>query len=233
MLRLNALPMHLLRELGRSPLSGAIVAVTLPMTYQLARGHDEVQTAATFMVISGATLLALAFDDRAERSLGACAVTRNSRRAMRALIVASLVLAGWCSALLIAGVRGAAVGSPADRLPETVAAAALASASASLAARRGVRAPGMTAAMTTVLMMATATGIAGWSSRLNWLPQISNPHHALRWWLTAAIAALAGWTWSRDPAARSLVLVTRRSLWRTESQSERDGSSESATPSTR
>lgn len=233
MLVIPALPLHLLRELGRSPLSGAVVAVTLPMTYQLARGRDEVQVAATFMVISGATLLALAFDDRAERAVGACAVTRNCRRAIRALIVASVVAAGACSTLLVARARGAAVGSLDDRLPETVAAAALASAGASLAARRGVRAPGMTAAMTTVLVMATATGIAGWSSRLNWLPQISNPHHALRWWLTAAIAGLAGWWWSRDPAARSLVLVTRRSLGRTESHSERDRSSDSATPNTR
>jgi hypothetical protein len=212
MLVTPALPAHLLRELGRSPLSGAVVAVTLPVWYQLARSHDDVHTAATFMVISSATLLALAFDDRAERSLGACAVTRNSRRAMRGLIVASLVLAGSCAALLVADARGANVGSLDDRLPETVAAAALASAGAAVATRRGVRAPGMAAASTTVLAMATATGLAGWSVELNWLPQIANPHHASRWWFTAAIAGLAGCWWSRDPAAGSFVAVTRRSL---------------------
>lgn len=212
MLVTPALPPHLLREFGRSPLSGAVVAVTLPVWYQLARSHDDVHTAATFMVISGAALLALAFDDRAERLLGACAVTRNHRRALRGLIVASIVMAGSCAALLVADQRGANIGTLGDRLPEAVAAATLASAGAAVATRRGVRAPGLAAALTTVLAMATATGIAGWSTELNWLPQIANPQHASRWWFTATLAGLAGCWWSRDPAARSFVAVTRRSL---------------------
>lgn len=211
MLLTPALPSHLLRELVRSPLSGAVVAVTLPVWYQLTRSHDDVHTAATFMVISGAALLAMAFDDRAEHVLGACAVTRNNRRVLRGLIVAAIVVAGSSAAMLAADARGATAGSLDDRLPETVAAAALASAGAAGATRRGVRTPGLAAASTTLLMMASATGIAGWSTELNWLPQIANPSHASRWWLTATIAGLAGYWWSRDPAARSFVAVIRRS----------------------
>jgi hypothetical protein len=192
----------LFRELGRSPLLGAIGAVTVPIWYELANGHDDIQTSALLAVVAGGSLLGFAFDDPAQRTLNACALGRTARRVARMLLVAVLLAGSWAIVVAAVAVRNADLGRVSDRLPEVVAAAALASAFAAVGLRNGVVTPGFGAALITVLTMAMSTGMSFWSSRLRWLPQVANPTHATRWWITAAIAAAAACWWARDPAAR-------------------------------
>lgn len=189
------------RELGRSPLLGAIGAVTVPIWYQLARGHNDVQISAMLTVVAGGSLLGFAFDDAAQRTLNACTLGRTARRWARMLLVAALLGGCWAVVVAAAAVSGADLGRMPDRLPEVIAAAALASAVASVGLRNGVATPGFGAALSTVLGMTVSSGMSTWSGRLRWLPQVANPDHATRWWVTAAIAAAAAVWWARDPAA--------------------------------
>jgi hypothetical protein len=202
---MTQVPAPLVRELGRSPLIGAIGAVTIPIWYQLARGHDDLQSSAMLASVAGGALLGFAFDDPAQRTLNACARGRTARRWARMVLVAMLLSSCWAVVVVAVEARGAELGRVSDRLPEVIAAAALASAFAAVGLRNGMTTPGFGAALIAVLAMTVSTGMSSWSSRLRWLPQVANPDHATRWWITAAIAAgAAGW-WARDPAARPLV----------------------------
>lgn len=202
--------MPLAREVTRSPLIGAIGAVTVPIWYELARRHDDVQTSAMLAVVAGAALLGFAFDDSAQRTLNACALGRTERRWARMLLVATILAVCWTVVVIVVEARGAELGPVSDRLPEAIAAAALASAFAAVGLRNGVATPGFGAAVLAVLGMALSTGMSFWSSRLRWLPQVANPDHASRWWFTAAIAAVAACWWARDPAWRSVVIRSDR-----------------------
>jgi hypothetical protein len=122
------------------------------------------------------------------------------------LLVAALLAASWAIVVFAVAARRADLGRVSDRLPEVVAAAALASAFAAVGLRNGVVTPGFGAALITVLTMAVSTGMSSWSSQLRWLPQVANPDHATRWWIGAAIAAAAAGWWARDPAARPLAV---------------------------
>jgi hypothetical protein len=118
------------------------------------------------------------------------------------LHVAVLLVGCWAAVVVVVDARSADLGRVSDRLPEVIAAAALASAFAAVGLRNGVATPGFGAALITVLGMTVSTGMSTWSSRLRWLPQVANPDHATRWWLTASIATAAAVWWARDPAAR-------------------------------
>ena len=198
------MPAPLVRELGRSPLFGAIGAVTVPIWYQLARGHDDLQTSAMLAVVAGGALVGFAFDDPAQRTLNACALGRTARRWARMILVAMLLAGCWVVVVVAVEARSADLGRVSDRLPEVVAAAALASAFAAAGLHNGAATPGFGAALIAVVGMTMSTGMSSWSSRLRWLPQVANPAHATRWWVTAAIAAAAAGWWARDPAVRPL-----------------------------
>ncbi len=196
------MPTPIVRELRRSPLLGAIGAVTVPIWYQLARGHNDVQASAMLTAVAGGSLVGFAFDDPAQRTLNACALGRTARLWARMLFVVALLAGCWAVVVVVVQARSADLGRVSDRLPEVIAAAALASAFAAVGLRNGVTTPGFGAALIAVLGMTVSSGMSLWSSRLRWLPQVANPAHATRWWVTAAVAAaLAGW-WARDPAAR-------------------------------
>ncbi len=62
---------------------------------------------------------------------------------------------------------------------------------------------GFGATVLAVVGIAVSTGASLFSSRLRWLPQVANSEHTNRWWLTAAVAALAAGWWARDSAAHS------------------------------
>jgi len=211
----------LARELGRSPLLGAILAVTVPMWYELARRHDDVGTSAMLAVVAGGALLSFAFDDPAQRTLNACALGRTARRRARMLLVGVILVVCWVVVVIVVRALGAELGPVSDRLPEAVAAAALASAFAAVGLRNGLVTPGFGAALIAVLAMAMSTGMSTWSSRLLWLPQVANPAHSTRWWVTAAIAAAAAVWWARDPAARSPATGVRDAVNRTAGKSRR------------
>lgn len=205
----------LVRELGRSPLLGAIVAVTVPIWYELARRHDNVGTSAMLTVVAGGALLGFAFDDPAQRTLNACALGRTTRRWARMFLVAITLVGCWVVVVTVVRARGAELGPVSDLVPEAIAAAALASAFAAVGLRNSVATPGFGAALIAVLAMAMSTGMSTWSSRLLWLPQVANPAHATRWWVTAAVAAAAAVWWARDPAALSLAGSVRNAANRT------------------
>lgn len=191
------------RELGRSPLLGAIGAVTFPVWYELVRLHDDVQTSAMLAVVAGGALLGFAFDDPAQRTLNACPLGRTERRWTRMLLVATLLAGCWALVVVTVEARGAALGSVSERMPEAIAAASLACAFAAIGLRNGVATPGFGAALLAVLGMTVSTGMSMWSIRLRWLPRVADPTHSTRWLVTAAIASSAAIWWARDPAARS------------------------------
>lgn len=210
----------LVRELRRSPLLGAVGAVTFPVWYQLSRSHDDVETSALLAVVAGGSLIAFAFDDPAESALNSCTLGRTARRRARMLLVAALLAGCWAVVVVVVEANGAELGRVSDRIPEVIAAAAVASAIAAVGLRHGMTKPGFGAALAAVCALAVSTGMSAWSSRLRWLPQIANPAHANRWWATAGLAAVvAGWC-ARDPATRPLAagLVRHR---RTRSSSRR------------
>lgn len=201
----------LLRAMARSPVPAAAVVAAAPALVALARGHRDLATGTTFLVVAGAATLGLAVDDPAAATLDACAIPRGARRVARAALVALVVVAATAVVVAAADATGTPLGPMRDRVPEAVAAAALSVALAARAARDGVPHPGLPAAATTVLAMATATGLSGASAHLAWLPQVGNPGHVVRWWTIAAVAGGCAWHWSRDPGAPRMPSgVTRR-----------------------
>jgi hypothetical protein len=207
---MRALARPLLRELVRSPLAGAAVAVTLPISYELVRGHEDVRTSATLAAVAGAALFGIAFDDPAQRTLNACAVGRTTRRWIRSALLVALLGAGWGAVVLVTRVLGADIGPVSERLPEVTASAALATAFAAVGLRTGSRSPGLNAALVTVLTVTMVTAASLWSDKLRWLPRLGDQSHASRWWVTSVIAAVAATWWARDPATRSLPRAIRR-----------------------
>lgn len=199
----RALFAPLARELRRSPLAGAGLAITLPLWYQLVRRNVDLQASATLALVAGAALVGFAFDDHAQPTLNACAVGRTPRRWIRTILVVGLLGSSWVVITLIARAAGAGLGSTWERLPEIAAAAGLAAACAAVGLRAGVRTPGLGAAMTTVLLMCSVTAASFWSRAFHWLPRLGDQTHATRWWVTAAIASAAACWWARDPAGRS------------------------------
>lgn len=197
---MRSLPEHLLRELVRSPLAGAVLLVTFPLWYELGRRHDQVQTSATLAVVGGAALFGIAFDEPAQATLNACAVRRTARRWARTVLVAAVLAVSWVVVVVVTSVLGADLGSVSDRLPEAAAAAALASAFAAIGLRAGVRTPGLTAAISTVATMTISTAASFWWEELHWLPRLADPSRGARWWLTAALGVAVACCYARDPA---------------------------------
>jgi hypothetical protein len=192
----------LARAMVRTPVPAAALAVAAPALVALARGHHDLTLAITFLAVAAGAALGLAIDDPAGATLDACATTRTARRGARGALVGLALAAAGLVVALAADATAAQVGPVRDRLPEVAAAAAVSVAAAARAARRGAAAPGLPAALGTILAMATSTGLAGASNRWAWLPQVAQPHHAARWWAVAAVAGACAVWWARDPAAR-------------------------------
>lgn len=177
---------------------------------------------ALLLVLVGLVMVApigYLFDDAAADVLAASPSTLARRRLVRVALGSPVLLVGW----MVAVDRGAYLDGyaalPVGALSaEVLALACLTLAVAAVAAGRGDRSPGLSAAVGLVVVVATLFVLrqavpAGWP-----VPELQpNLHHRRWWWVTAASVATIAWT-SRDPAARRRPLRgpagPRRSGWR-------------------
>lgn len=202
MLRLPpaAIAAPLVRAMWRTPVLGVAVLVAGPAVYAAARGHHDLSFPVTLAAVTGAASLGFAVDDPAEASLTPCPIPQASRRAFRAGLIAIAVALSWAVVAFSSHVADYQIGPLRNRLPETVAAATISVAFAARAARAGSDSAGLAAVTATLLALATSSGLALY---FTWLPQLGHPNHTTRWWTIAGIAAVAAWSGSRDPSART------------------------------
>ncbi|MGB5757612.1 MAG: hypothetical protein WBM50_11920 [Acidimicrobiales bacterium] len=189
----------------RTPVLGVAILAAAPSVYAAARGNHDLSFAVTLAAIAGAASLGFAVDDPAEATLTPCPIPRAARRLVRAGLIAITVAASWAVVAVSSHAAGYPLGPLRSRLAETAAAAAISVAFAARAARSGSDSAGLAAVTGTLLVLGTCSGL---SLYLTWLPQLGHSLHTARWWVIAAIAALAAIWWSRDPSARTPILDT-------------------------
>ncbi len=194
-----AIAAPLVRAMWRTPVLGVAMLIAAPAVYAAARGNDDLSFPVTLAVIAGAASLGFAVDDPAEVTLTPCPVPRASRRWVRGCLIVVTVAASWTVVAISSRAVGYQLGPLRTRLAETVATAAISVAFAARAARSGSDSAGLAALTGTLAVLGTCSGL---SLYLTWLPQLGHPLHTTRWWIIAAIASLAAWSWSRDPSAR-------------------------------
>ena len=180
---------------------GPVLALALLAALTLLERAD-----ALLLVLVGLLLVApigYLFDDAAADVLAASPTTLARRRVARVALGAPVLLVGWLTAVD----RGAYLDGY-DALPvgalsaEILALACLTLAIAAVAAGRGDRSPGLTAAVgllvvVAALFMARQAVPPGWP-----LPELQpDLHHRRWWWVAAASVATVVWV-SRDPARR-------------------------------
>jgi len=198
-----AMAAPLVRAMWRTPVLGVAILVAAPAVYAAARGNDDLSFPVTLAVIAGAASVGFAVDDPAEAILTPCPIPRASRRWVRAGLIAITVAASWAVVAVSSHAAGYQLGPVRSRLAETTATAAISLAFAARAARSGSDSAGLVAVTGTLLALGTFSGL---SLYLTWLPQLGHPLHTTRWWIIAALGALAAWWWSRDPSARRPIL---------------------------
>ena len=180
---------------------GPVVALTVLGLLSLTE-----RPVASLLVLVGLVMMAPAgylLDDPAADILAASPATLMRRRALRVTLGAVVLLVGW----LVALDRGAFL-EDYGSLPlgavslEVAAFGCLTLAIAAIAARRGDRSPGITAAVGLVMVVALLF-VARQAVPPSWpLPEMQPNVHYRRWWWVAAVSlALIAWS-SRDPAAR-------------------------------
>lgn len=162
--------------------------------------------AALLLVLVGLLMVApigYLFDDAAADVLAASPSTLARRRLVRVALGAPVLLTGW----LVAVERGAYLDGyaalPVGALStEILALACLTLAIAAVAAGRGDRSPGLSAAVGLVMVVATLF-VLRQAVPADWpIPELQpNLHHRRWWWVAAASLATIGWA-SRDPAVR-------------------------------
>lgn len=201
---LPALVTPLLRVMWRSPVLGVAVLVAAPAMYAVLRGEHDLSFPVSLAAIVGASSVAFAVDDVAEATLTPCPTSRATRRFLRAVMIAVVMLVSWGVVAVAVRASDASAGPMRIRIPEAAAAASISAAFAARAGRHGADRPGLASLVATLLVFATVSGVA---LRLTWLPQVGHPLHSDRWWIVAAATASCAAWWSRDPSAR----LTKRS----------------------
>lgn len=143
------------------------------------------------------------FDDAAADVLAASPTTLARRRVARVTLGAPVLLLGW----LVAVDRGAFLDGypslPVAALSAEILALGCATlAMAAVAADRGDRSPGLSAAIGLLVLVAVLF-VLHQAVPPQWpIPALQpDAHHRRWWWVTAAALATIAWT-SRDPAAR-------------------------------
>jgi hypothetical protein len=181
---------------------GALAA--LPAVVTFARGGRDFALALQAAAMLAGAGAGFAADDQAANVLASSPTPLLARRGLRAVGVVLVLAAAAAVALLVA--RG---GSPTPvqidgPLCVLVAAAGASSAMAWVAAPDGGMAPGVSAAMGTVLLLLTASSLA---ERWPWVPTLASSSFDRRWVMVGAAGAAVALVRSRDPSARAARLV--------------------------
>ena len=187
---------------------GPVLALALLAALTLLERAD-----ALLLVLVGLLLVApigYLFDDAAADVLAASPSTLARRRVARVALGAPVLLVGWLTAVA----RGAYLDGY-DALPvgalsaEILALACLTLAIAAVAAGRGDRSPGLSAAIG-LLMVVAALFMVRQAAPPSWpIPELQPNLHHRRWlWVAAPWLVAIAWT-SRDPAGRSTPLRRR------------------------
>ena len=183
-------------------IAGVAALAAAPAVITVARGGTDLAYAWVAAAVVGGAGLAYAVDDDAEVLVAPSPVPLWLRRALRLLIAAAVVTAGWSVATVAGAGAGLLEGRPtSDLAVEAFTAAGVAIAVAGAAHRRlGVDQAGLGGAATGVLSLLVVTALA---SRYAWLPRLGAAEQHDRWlWVAALGWAVTAWT-SRDPAERA------------------------------
>ena len=179
---------------------GTAMLATIPPVVAVAKGGSGAGPALILCcVVAGATL-GWAAEDPAGHLLAAMPVPSPTRTALRALMVALVAVAG---AALGIGVVVLGPGLPPDlrdRVPEAVAAGAIALAVGLVVVRRGERGGGPAGVTAGVLGTGLIAALA-----VRWpavLPTFAAGAAHARWWLVAALALVVVARAGRDPGRR-------------------------------
>ncbi|MBL8775901.1 MAG: hypothetical protein JNK12_08220 [Acidimicrobiales bacterium] len=161
---------------------------------------------ALLLVLVGLVIVApvgYLFDDAAADLLAASPTTLARRRVASVALGAPVLLLGWLVALDRAAFLDGYASLPLAALSAEILALGCATlAMAAVAAGRGDRSPGLSAAIG-LLVLVAALFVLRQAVPPQWpLPELQpDRHHRRWWWVTAAALAAIAWT-SRDPAAR-------------------------------
>ncbi len=183
------------------PLAVAALGImaALPALVTRARGGSDLTLALQAAALFAGAGAGFAADDQAANILAPSPTPLVARRALRAVGVALVLMAGFGSALVLAATAGGPPVALAGPLAVLVAAAGTAAALASAAAGDGPMAPGVSSALGAVLALATLSSVA---ERWSWIPSLARPEFDRRWLFVAGAGALVALVRSRDPARR-------------------------------
>lgn len=180
--------------------ASTVALAGLPAVATVARGGTDLGTGVVLLVLGAGASLAWAIDDDSEESLLAMPISAPVRTTLRVLAAATVAVLVMTVALCVVAVGPGLPSDLADRTPEGVAAAAVALAIASSAARRGERTTGATGAIAGLLVPAVVAGLA-----LRWpnsFPTFGAGALHARWWLVTGAGVLIVARSARDPARR-------------------------------
>ena len=181
-------------------IAATVALAGLPAVVTVARGGTDLTMGVVLIALGAGASLAWAADDDTGESLLAMPVSGPARAALRVLtatLVAGLVLT---ATLVIVAVGPGLPPDLADRMPEGVAAAAIALAVAFGAARRGERGVGAVGAIAGLLVPAVVAGLAfKWPA---FFPTFGAGDPHARWWLFALAGALLAARSGRDAGRR-------------------------------
>lgn len=162
-------------------------------------GHDfaGALTAASLIAGSGAGYAA---DDPAAATLASSPTTLATRRTLRGVLIALVLVMAWAVAVVLAARFGSSSPDVGFFTAELSAAGAV---SAAVAFRAPTDAPISVGAAATAAALITIVVIAALASRWPALPALGlgGHHHGRWWWVVLAATAGAAWS-SRDPASR-------------------------------
>jgi hypothetical protein len=189
--------------------AAAVVALAaLPLAVTVLRGGHEVGAAVTAAGLIGATAFGLVVDDDAAPLTDAVVAPLWMRRAVRFVLVSTVVAVGWAAVLLTAAAVDPAPVDIGDRALEVLAVSGLSVSFASYLRRTGgpLRSglPGGMAALLTVL---TSSVLA---VKYRYLPSVLFAEHHDRWVWIALAAWATAFTLARDPATRRFSTQTVR-----------------------
>ena len=195
----------LVRPTARVSSLGAAVATVLlagvPALVAVARGRPDVGAAVVVLVLGTGASWAWAVDDPAVEVLAGTPVSARFRAALRVASVAAVAFAALVAVIGVVVVAGPGLPPDVrDRIPEGLAAAAVALAAGFVAGGRGERAAGVVGVLVGILVPAAVAGFAFRWPR--WLPTFESGDVHARWWLVAAAGLAVVVMCGRDPRRR-------------------------------
>jgi len=193
-----AAPTARVAHLGPAAITMALAM--LPLVVTVARGGTDVSLALILTGLAGGAVVGWATEDAAADVLASMPVSPPIRAALRLSFVGTVGVTGVVTAGLVAALGPGLPSDRGDRLPEGLAAAAIATAIGFVLARRGERGSGPVSVTAGLLGTAFVAALAfRWPSLLPSF--MGGPIHE-RWWIIAVVGSVVALRAGRDPARR-------------------------------